>query len=143
MGREGSSRGTTHVRHPSMTHFALTNISLSFNVEITVQTTTYFHLNNSRGNFDWFLSSAISSLALHLAGGFYQSTFLCHRLSIGVACWVLLSAKTEECQGLGFVGVGVGVNQVAFGSGGGTSLKPSLSENVKYVICPGYISTKN
>jgi hypothetical protein len=39
MGREGDSRGTTQVSHQTVRRFAPTNISLSYNVEITVHTT--------------------------------------------------------------------------------------------------------
>jgi len=39
MGREGDSRGTTQVHHNKVMRFVLTNISLSYNVEITVRTT--------------------------------------------------------------------------------------------------------
>ena len=66
MGREGNSRGTTQVarirRLRLACRSALTNISLSCNVEITVQTTRkIIHLNGSRGNFNCFRSSATFS----------------------------------------------------------------------------------
>jgi hypothetical protein len=38
------------------------------------------HLNGSRGNFNWILTSAISTTTLHISGGFCQFTFLCHSL---------------------------------------------------------------
>jgi hypothetical protein len=39
MGREGDSRGTTQISRGLAGHFVPTNISLSYNVEITVHTT--------------------------------------------------------------------------------------------------------
>jgi hypothetical protein len=64
-----------------VTLFALTNISLSYNVEITVQTSrNIIHLNGSRGNFNWVLSSTTFSFLLCISGGFRQLTFLCHCL---------------------------------------------------------------
>ena len=70
----------------AMMRFALTNISLSYNVEITVQTTRkIIHLNGSRGNFNCLRSSTTFSLALHISDGFHQSTFL-YRCLYWLAC---------------------------------------------------------
>ena len=68
MGREeGIPAVPPKLAIDSMTLFALTNISLSCNVEITVQTTWGVHLNSSRGNFNGFRSSAaFSGVAAHL-----------------------------------------------------------------------------
>ncbi len=55
------SRGTTQIPRRMARLFALTNISVSYNVEITIRTTnvtretshlTHFHTNGSRGNFN-------------------------------------------------------------------------------------------
>jgi hypothetical protein len=53
MGREGILAVPPKLAAAFAALFALTNISLSYNVEITVQTNRNFiHLNGSRGNFN-------------------------------------------------------------------------------------------
>jgi hypothetical protein len=126
MGREGESRGTTQVSHQKVGRFALTNISLSYNVEITVRTTIghnnvvsllsherlerELRLVSDECNFItcfahlWQLPPVYFPLSLPIV--IFWSLPACWRFSgasslipNGFACYALLSAKTGRCQG--------------------------------------------
>ena len=129
MGREEvNSRGTTHIHCACVRktmHFVPTNISLSYNVQMTVQTiclaTIYcvptFTCTAQEGTSTGFWRIRLSALLSHLSDDFHQSTFLCHCLSIGVACYALLSAKMAACQGLVCRAIGLHVSRLHQGLG--------------------------
>ncbi len=102
-----NSRGTTQIHHPERSrrtvHLVLTNISLSYNVEITFRTTNVTPDTFSREQLKrelrlvsverGFQPMPCASLAT------FASVLSSVNAFIGVACYALLSAKTLPCQG--------------------------------------------